>query len=164
MAIISTNTKINRTRTYSGVMRIDFGANEYQFKFIQDMLVELNMDNFDEDRIDDGTPAFTLVGDVIGRFTFALKNSVDLAEAATPATDDFTMSKWMEDLVAGTPTEVDFINTFQAPDSTGNKFERIKFKGRIKKPAIERLRDRGVDEALVEGDIIGFTSLLREAT
>ncbi len=164
MANILTNTKLNRTFTYSGILQLSVGANTFQQKFIQDMLVQFNDDDLDRDRIDDGSPAFTRIGDVLGLFTFALKNTVDLAEVATPATDDWTMSKWIEDLIALTPTEVDFIQTFKAEDSTGNKFERIRFKGRIMRPAIERLRERAVDEALVEGEIIAFTSLLREAT
>ena len=164
MAVILTNTKINRTFTYSGILQFDVGVNQYTQKFVQDLLVEFNDDDLERDRIDDGSPVFTRIGDVLGKFTFALKNTVDLAEAATPATDDWTMSKWIEDLVANTPTEVKFISTYQAPDSTGNKFERIRFTGRIMRPAIERLRERAVDEALVEGEIIAFVSLLREAT
>ncbi len=164
MANILTNTKLNRTFTYSGILQFDVGGNTYQQKFIQDMLVEFNDEDIERDRIDDGSPVFTRIGDVIGKFSFVEKNTVDLGEAATPATDDWTMSKWIEDLIALSPTEVNFIQTFEAPDSTGNKFMRIKFKGRIMKPALERLRERAVDEAPVEGEIIAFTSLLREAT
>lgn len=164
MAVILTNTKLNRTFTYSGILQIDVGANQFTQKFVQDMLIEFNDDDLERDRIDDGSPVFTRIGDVLGKFTFALKNTVDLAEAVTPATGNETMSKWIEDLIANSPTEVDFIESLKAEDSTGNKFERIKFKGRIMRPAIERLRERAVDEALVEGEIIAFTSLLRQAT
>lgn len=164
MAIILANEKIHKTQTYKAIMQIDVGGNQYTQKFIQEMLIEFNDEDLERVRIDDGSPVFTRIGDVLGFFSFRLKDTVDLYQTVDPPTNQWLLSYWIDQLVLATPAEVDFIMVLNSPTSTGNKFARIRYKGRIMKPAINRLEEVAIEDVLVEGEIIGFTSALREAT
>lgn len=164
MATIQIGGKIERIKTYDGFLRADVGPNEYQYLFIQEIEMLLDDTNVDRDRIDDGSPVHTRFGDVIGTFRFLLKNSVDLHQGTTPATDSWLASFWLEQIAQTKFPELDFIETLQAPESAGNKFARLRWKGRIIKAGPDRAKDRGVGEFIVEGEVIGFTSALREAT
>ncbi len=166
MANFLVDTKTARTFTFDGILQANVGGNTYQYKLIQEMVVSIDDTDLDRDRVDDGTPAFTRVGDVIGNFAFTFKNAVDLYDLTDPPDDAWLISFWMNELVKGTPAEVDFIQTFKAsdPNAPTNPFARIRFKGRVMKATPQRLRDTGVDEASAEGEVIGFTNALREAT
>lgn len=166
MANILLGDQEERTFTYDGLFQVASGPNTYQYKFIQEMLVSIDDTDLDRDRVDNGKPAFTRVGDVLGNFSFALKNAVDLYEATDPPSDEWLASWWMDRIVLGLPAELSFIQTFKATDPgvSGSAFARLRFTGRIMKVTPQRLRDTGVDEISAEGEIIAFTSALREAT
>lgn len=164
MASFIVNQKVDRLQTYKGYMQIEVGVDDYRYKFLKEMGVVLDDTDLERDRVDDGTPAFTRIGDVLGSFRFTLGGTVDLAQAITPATDEETASYWMEKLAEGNPAELDFIQTLNAPESAGNKFARIRFKGRIMKVEPLREEEVGVNDFNVEGEIIAFTSFLREAS
>lgn len=166
MANIILGDRPQRTFTYDGLMQVSSSPNTYQYKFIQEMLVSIDDTDLDRDRVDDGTPAFTRVGDVLGNFSFALKNAVDLYQTVDPPTDEWLASFWMDRIVLGLPAELSFIQTFNATDPgvTGNPFVRLRFTGRVMKVTPQRLRDTGVDEISAEGEIIAWTSALRELT
>lgn len=166
MSNIEIGDKESRTFTYDGILQASVSPNTYQYKFIQEMTVTLDDTDLDRDRVDDGTPAFTRVGDVLGSFAFTLKNAVDLYDLVDPPPDEWLVSFWMNELVKNTPAEVEFIQTFKAtdPNAPANPFARVRFKGRVMKVTPGRLRDTGVDEITIEGEVIAFTNALREAT
>ncbi len=166
MANILLGDREERTFTYDGILQISSGPNTYQYKFVQEMVVSIDDTDLDRDRVDNGTPAFTRVGDVKGNFSFTLKNAVDLYEAVDPPTNEWLASFWMDRIVIGLPAEVSFIQSFKGTDPgiTGSAFARLRFTGRIMKVTPQRLRDTGVDEITVEGEIIVWTEALREAT
>ncbi len=164
MANILIGAGVERTHTYKGILQADVGANTYQYKLIQDMSAIIDDTELDRDRIDDGSPVFTGTGDVIGNFDFTLKGSVDLTDANAAPTNAWLLSHWQYQLSIRTPAEVAFIQTFEAPDSVGNDFTRLRFTGRIMSAGPDRQRERGVDEVVVSGEIIAFTSFLRAAS
>lgn len=152
----------SRTRTYSGILQVDDGADTWQYKMIQGFNVTFNDTELDRDRIDNGAPVFTGTGDVIGSFNLDLKATVDLADANAAPTADQLLSYWAYQLSIRKPAEIDFIQTFNSPDSSGNKFMRARFKGRVMSTSLDRLDEVGVDEAHASGEVIAFTSILRE--
>lgn len=164
MATILIGAKKERLKTYSGFIRADVGANEYQYLFIQEIEMAVDDTDVERDRIDDGSPVFTRIGDVLGPFRFLLKNTVDLYQGTTPATDSWLASFWMEQIAQGLFPEIDFIETLNAPESIGNKFARLRWKGRLISAGPDRAKDRGVGEFEVEGEVIGFTSALRQSS
>lgn len=165
MAQILINQETEKFGTYDGFLEIDDGSDEHRMKFVQDMESSIDTDNFDRDHVDDGVAVFSQVGDVVGRFRFVLKNTVDLAVAANPPTiaDVETASYWMNEIAAKRPPIVDFIETLEATESTGDPFARHRWKGRIMKVQKERIRDTGVRELVVEGEITEHTSYIRSA-
>lgn len=164
MADFVINQKADRLQTYSGIMQINVGVDNYQYKFLKEMTVTYDDTDLDRDRVDDGKPVFTRVGDVLGSFAFRLGGTVDLAQAVDPPTDEETASYWIDKLVTNDPAELNFIQTFNAPESAGNKFARLRFTGRIMKVEPLREEEVGVNDFNVEGEIIAHTSFLREAS
>ena len=166
MANILIGSGVERTHTYKGILQVDSGvnANTYQYKLIQEMTVTIDDTELDRDRIDDGSPVFTATGDVIGSFTFTLKMTADITDANAAPTDDWLLSHFMSQLALRTPAEIAFIQTFEAPTSAGNDFTRLRFTGRVMAAGPERARERGVDEAVISGEVIAYTSFLRAAS
>jgi len=62
------------------------------------------------------------------------------------------------------PSIISFIQTFNAPKGTGNKFARIRFSGRIIKPTTVETVDNAIADAIVSGEITTFTSAKRESS
>ena len=164
MANVLINKEVDRTKTYDGIVQIEVGANTNQLKFIQDMETNFDDANLERDRIDNGDSVFTRVGDVLGTFRFRTKNSVDLYDSVTPPTNTLTISFWVDKLIKADPAKLVFIQTFQAPESSGDKFARIKFTGRIMKVTPDRIDGRAIDEVIVEGEITVLTSILRQSS
>ena len=156
--------KTERTQRYQGVFQSSYSGNTYQYKFTKDMDVELNDDNVQRDRVDDGTPAFTRVGDVLGVFTFHLKDTVDLYDTTDTPTLQETVSYWLYKIANLDFASLSFIETLKAPTSVGNQFARLKFDGRIVKVRIERTDNVGVEDVIVEGEITAWTSADRAAS
>lgn len=153
-----------RTRTYSGILQVDDTNDTWQYKLIQAFNATFNDTELDRDRIDNGSPVFTGTGDVIGSFNMDLKASVDLSDANIAPTADQLLSFWAYRLSIRKPAEILFIQTFNSPDADGSKFMRLRFKGRVMSTSLDRLDEVGVDEAHASGEIIAFTSLLRQAS
>lgn len=164
MPTILIGAKKQRLKTYSGFIRADIGADEFQYIFIQEIEMAVDDTDVERDRIDDGSPVFTRIGDVLGPFRFLMKNTVDLYQNTTPATSQQLASFWMEQIAQGLFPEIDFIETLNAPESTGDKFARLRWKGRLISAGPDRAKDRGVGEFTVEGEVIGFTSALRQSS
>jgi len=164
MANIIIGAKAERTLTYDGIFQAEVGVNTYQYKFVKETEIFLDDQNVELDRIDDGSPAFTRIGDEIGDFRFRMANVVDLYGPSTPEANQWLASHWLEQIALGNFPEVDFIQTFKASKSAGNQFGRLRFTFRIKKVAVDRGEERGLDEMNVEGKVIAFTSALREVS
>ncbi len=157
---MSYNQKSDRTFRINGSVSID-GSKAV---FVQDMNISIDAGVLQRDHTGIGESVFTQNGDVIGSFSFSLKNTVDLYDTAATPTLDKTMSKWMKSISDFDPKIVDFIETFEATKGTGNKFARIVFKGRIMNPTTSLSVDNAVEDAVVSGEITEFTSAKREAS
>lgn len=157
---MSYNVKKDRTFRINGTVSI---AGKIAV-FVQGMDIALDAGVLQLDHTGIGESVFTQNGDVIGAFSFKLKNTVDLYDPNATPTLDETMSKWMRAVADFDPSIIDFIETFNAPLGTGDKFARIKFKGRIMKPATSLTVDDGIEDAKVDGEITVFTSAKRESS
>ena len=155
---MSYNAEIDRTFRINGSVSI---AGKIAV-FVQAVDIELDAGVLQRDNIGSGKSVFTQNGDVLGTFSFSLKNTVDLYDPASTPTLDHTISKWMQAVADFDPSIIDFIQTFQAPKSEDDKFARIKFKGRIIKPATKLTVDNAIEDAVVDGEITEFTSAQRE--
>jgi hypothetical protein len=164
MANFVIGAKADRLQTYAGMLQINVGVDNYQYKFLKEMTVTYDDTDLDRDRVDDGKPVFTRVGDVLGSFAFRLGASVDLAQSIDPPTDEETASYWIDKLATNDPAELNFVQTFQAPESVGNKFARLRFTGRIMKVEPLREEEVGVNDFNIEGEIIAHTEFIREAS
>lgn len=162
MANILINQKADRYHTYKGLLQINTGADTKQLKFIQELLISFDDSALERDFCDNGTPVWTRVGDVLGNFSFRLKDTVDLADTVTPSTNEETISYMLEQIASGDPPSFNFIRVQEASKSTGNKFGRLRYTGRVMKVSLDRGDKRGVDEAVIEGEITAITSYLRE--
>jgi len=132
--------------------------------FVQDMNISVDAGVLQRDSIGDGTSVFTQNGDVIGQFSFSLRNTTDLYDPAATPTLPETLSFWNRAIADFDPAIISFIQTMNAPKGTGSKFARIRFDGRIMKPAVVTTVDDALQDAVVEGEITVYTSALREAS
>jgi len=164
MANTLINQKLDRIKTYSGILQAEVGGNTFQYKFVQDIEITIDDEFLERDFVDDGVAAFTRIGDILGRFKFAMKNTVDLYDSVTPATNTKTVSFWKQQIKNEAPAEVVFIEKKKAPESTGNKFARTKFTGRITKVFEPRTREVAVQEVEIEGEITVLTEDIRVAS
>jgi hypothetical protein len=157
--------KVEKTNRYiNGIFQISTGGNTYQYQFCKDVEVSLDDSAVDRDRIDDGTPAFTRVGDILGRFRFHLKNTVDLYDTTDTPTLVQTISYWLYKIANLDFAVISFIETQYAPNSAGNKFTRLKFDGRITKVTHTRTDNVGIEDDVIEGEITAWTSADRSAS
>lgn len=164
MAVINIGQKAEKIETYKGAVQIDAGADQYQFKLVTDMEVIYDDTNVQTDRIDDGSSVFTRIGDTVGSFRFSLKNTVDLYDNNHPPTNERTVSYWQQKISQADFPTVDFIEVFNAPNSAGNKFARLKFKGRMKEVRVTRRDGVAIPDVEVLGDITQFTSAQRSVS
>jgi hypothetical protein len=164
MALINTNQKTHRFIKKVGAVQIESGSDEYQLKFAQVTRNRISLDNFDRDQIDDQSPCFSLNGDVIGDATIEFKDTVDMYDNVTPATNINTVSYWKEGIAAGTPRSVTFIELNNAPDATGDKFAREKWTGRIVAVENETFVNQVLRDATLEIEITSYVSGLRSAS
>lgn len=157
---MSYNEKEDRTFRINGSVSI---AGQLA-AFVQGMNIDIDAGVLQRDSIGTGESVFTQNGDVIGSFSFSLKNTVDLYDPAATPTLQETMSFWMNAISDFDPAIINFIQTFNAPKSAGDKFARIRFTGRVMKPATILTVDNAIEDATVEGEITVFTSALRESS
>lgn len=163
MAKILQNQQDDRIFRINGVFEIDKGTDENQLVFIQGLTYSLDAGVFERDFIGTGESIFSQNGDVLGTGSFNTKDTIDMLDGAVPAVDVATLSKWLTDIANQEPTEIDVIQTINAPKSLGDKFGRILMKIRIMKPELDENVDQAVDGLNVDFEIIGFTSAQRSA-
>jgi len=157
-------SKTERFKKKLGILQIEVGANTFQLKFTQRLFSSINLDNFDRDFIDDQTPTFSQNGDILGNATVELKDTADLYDSVTPATNVNTVSYWKEGIALGLPRSVTFLETKQADESTGNKFAREKWTGRIVDVTNEEFVNQALYDATLTIEITNYVSGLRSAT
>ena len=126
-----------------------------------------SMDAWDIDRIDTAKPIFTKTSDILGSFSFNLKNLVSLYDTASPPTDELLLSKWIVDIAAGQPPEIIFAPVMRAVETNGslptNPFINLIFTGRVMNVPIDQVLDQGVQDVVISGDIIDIDQIRREA-
>ena len=135
-------------------------------QFVQGMSITMDASNFQRNSTGIGDSEFTQNGDVVGAFSFRLINTTDLYDTSTVPTKEETLSLWMAAISGISPAKIDFIQTFKAPNgstSTAN-FARVRFTGRIMKPAVTLDVNDALQDVTVEGEITEFTSAIREST
>lgn len=128
------------------------------------MEITIDANVLQRDFIGDGTSVFTQNGDVIGSFSFSLRNTTSLYDPSATPTLQETISFWMKAISDFDPAIISFIQTFNAPKGTGSKFARIRFTGRIMTPATVMAVDDALENANITGEVTVFTSALREAS
>lgn len=155
---MSYNQKADRTFRINGSVSI---AGKLAV-FVQGMDIAIDAGVLQRDSTGIGESVFTQNGDVIGSFSFSLKNTIDLYDTAdNPPTLEETLSFWMNAVDDFDPAIIDFIQTFNAPKAASNKEARITFKGRVMTPATSLTVDNAVEDANVAGEITVFTSAQR---
>lgn len=154
---MSYNAKADRTFRINGSVSI---AGKIAL-FVQGMDIAIDAGVLQRDSTGIGESVFTQNGDVIGSFSFSLKNTIDLYDTGDPPTMDETISKWMQAVDDFDPSLITFIQTFNAPKATSNKEARITFTGRVMTPATSLTVDNAVEDANVAGEITVFTSAQR---
>ncbi len=157
---MSYNQKADRTFRINGSLSIDGKI----AVFVQGMTISLDAGVLQRDSIGTGESVFTQNGDVIGSFSFSLRNTTDLYDPAVTPTLAETISFWNTAINNFDPAIIAFIQTMNAPKGTGDLFARIKFDGRVMKPAVITEVDDALLDAVVDGEITAYTSALREAS
>ena len=157
---MSYNQKVDRTFRKNGSLSI---SNKIAV-FVQSMNISVDAGVLQRDFTGTGESVFTQNGDVIGTFSFSLRNTTDLYDPASTPTLDETISFWNQAIANFDPAIINFIQTMNAPNGTGDKFARIRFDGRIMKPVIITEVDDALLDATVEGEITNYISGLRESS
>lgn len=126
-----------------------------------------SMDEWDVDRIDTAKPIFTKISDVIGIFSFNIKDLVSLYDTAKPPTDPLLLSKWIVDIAAGNPPEIIFAPVMRAVKTDGNlptnPFVNLIFTGRVMSVPIDQVIDQGIQDVVISGEVIDVDQIRREA-
>ena len=157
---MSYNAKVDRTWRINGSVSIA----GMTAQFVQGMSITMDANLFQRNYIGTGESVFTQNGDVVGSFSFSLKNTTTLYSEAVTPTEKQTISYWMKNIADIEPKEIIFIELFNAPKGTGKKNARIKFTGRVMKPTVVMDVGDGLQDVNVEGEITTFTSALRETS
>jgi len=157
---VSYNEKADRTFRINGSLSIA----GLIAVFVQGINISLDAGVLQRDSIGTGESVFTQNGDVIGSFSFSLRNTTSLYDPAATPTLQETISFWNTAIDNFDPAIIAFIQTLNAPKGTGSKFARIRFSGRVMKPAVITEVDDGLQDATVDGEITTYTSALREAS
>lgn len=131
--------------------------------FVQGMEITIDAGVLQRDSTGIGESVFSQNGDVIGSFSFSLKNTIDLYDATQTPTAEETLSFWMQAIADFEPAEIEFIQTFNAPLGDGLMYARIIFTGRIMAPATALAVDNAIEDVNVTGEITVFTSARRLA-
>lgn len=123
-----------------------------------------SMTEWDIDRIDTGAPIFTKITDILGTFSFNLKNAVSLYEDATTPVNGALLSKWIADIAIGQPPSITFAPVMKAPDLSSNEFVNLIFLGRIMDIPLDQVLDQGVQDVVISGEIIVINQIRRSDT
>lgn len=157
---MSYNAKEDRTFRIDGSLSI---AGKIAV-FVQAISISVDAGVLQRDSIGTGESVFTQNGDVIGQFSFSLRNTTSLYDPASTPTLAETISFWNRAIADFDPAIISFIQTMNAPKGSGDKFARIRFDGRIMKPVVITEVDDALQDATVEGEITVYTSALRLAS
>lgn len=139
-------------------------TNAVKIAFATAWNLTLSVDDFDIDRIDSAAPIFTKKSDIIGTFSFDLKNAVSLYETAATPIDDLLVSKWLVDIKNGEPPSIKFAPVMKSVETATNPFVNFIFTGRIMNIPIDQVLDQGVQDLSLLGEVTDFTQARREAT
>lgn len=122
------------------------------------------MDEWDIDRIDTAAPIFTKVNDILGTFSFNLKNLVSLYDTAADPSDPLLLSSWIADIADGVPPSITFAPVMKAVDADSNEFLNLIFVGRIMSVPIDQVLDQGVQDVVISGEITTINQVRRQST
>lgn len=123
-----------------------------------------SMDEWDIDRIDSAGPIFTKVNDILGTFSFNLKNAVSLYDTLAVPTNPILLSNWVADIANGQPPSITFAPVMKAVDATSNKFLNLIFIGRIMSVPLDQVLDQGVQDVVISGEITTINQIRRSAS
>lgn len=152
--MVDVNKSVDRTWRIDGVLEILAATLTKKYIFVQGMTTIWDSGVYARDSIGSGTSIFTQNGDVIGNFSFELKNSIDLYQKDSGVEDDSFLSNWLKNHAKQQPTTVQFTQTFTARDQTVDPQSRLVFTGRIMKPEISQLVDVAIDDVVIDGEIL----------
>ncbi len=159
--MVDINQKIDRTWRIDGVVEILAAALNKKYIFVQGLTTVWDSGSYARDSIGDGEAVFTQNGDVIGTFSFQLKNTVDLYQLDSGVENDSFLSNWLKNHAEQDPTEVQFTQTFTARKQTVDPQSRIVFTGRIMKPEMSQLVDVAIDDVVIDGEILALLNAER---
>lgn len=157
----------NRTQTYAaGATFIQWtdGADAIKVAIVPAWVFTPNMTEWDIDRIDTAAPIYTKKSDILGTFTFTLKNQLEFYDTALPSADPLTPSTWITNIAEGKPPVVTFAPVLNAPDASTNPYINLIFDGRVTEVPINQVLDVGVTDIQISGEITKITQIRREAT
>lgn len=161
----------DRTGTYEDggtFIQWSDGTNANKLAFATAWNFTPSMDEWDIDRIDTAAPIFTKISDVLGTFSFNIKNLVSLYDTVNPPTDDLSLSKWIIDIAAGQPPSIIFAPVMKGVETNGNPptnpFINLIFTGRVMNVPIDQVLDQGVQDVVISGEIIDIGQIRREST
>lgn len=153
-----TNQPIDRSFRINGTVSI---AGQIA-QFVQDMNIIMDAGSFQRNSSGTGQSVFTQNSDVIGSFSFVLKNTISLFDPAATPTLQSTVSYWMQAIADYNPAIIDFIQTFTSTKGVTNpKNARIQFTGRVIKVGSGLSVDDAIGDISVEGEITSFASARR---
>lgn len=159
--MVNVNAEIDRTWKIDGVVEILAAALTKTYIFVQGMSTSWDSGVYERDHIGSGTSVFTQVGDVIGSFSFLMKNTVDLFQKDSGVENDSFLSNWLKNHAKQQPTEVQFTQTFTAREQVTDPQARLVFTGRIMKPDLSQLVDVAVDDVVIDGEILALLNAER---
>lgn len=143
-------------------------TNAIKLAFVSAWNFTPSMGEWDIDRIDTAAPIFTKLSDILGTFSFNLKNAISLYDTALPATNPILLSKWIADIANGEPPTITFAPVMKAPKTNDvfptNPFVNLIFAGRIMSVPIDQVLDQGAPDVAIEGEITSITQIRRQAT
>jgi len=143
-------------------------TNAVKLSFVTAWTFTPSMDEWDIDKIDTAAPIFTKTSDILGTYSFSLKNAVSLYDTALPSTDPLLLSTWIENIAIGQPSTIIFAPVMKAAPTNGsfptNPFINLIFTGRIMSVPLDQVLDQGVPDVVISGDITDISQIRREAT
>lgn len=164
---VTTITTAERTGTYQqGGTFVQWtdDVNAVKLSFVSAWNFTPSMDDWDIDRIDTAGPIFTKKSDILGTFSFNIKNAVSLYSTAQPSTDPLLLSTWIKNIGLGTPSSITFAPVMKSAETAMNPFINLIFTGRIMSVPIDQVLDQGVQDVIITGEINLITKVRREAT
>jgi len=164
---VATIQTANRTGTYElGGTFVQWAdaTNAVKLVFVSSWNFTPSMDQWDIDRIDTAAPIFTKVTDILGTYSFNVKNATSLYDTALPATNDLLFSKWIADIAIGQPSVITFAPVLKSAESLTTPFVNFIWTGRINSLPIDQVADQGVHDVVIQGDITAITQARREAS